>query len=236
MDENPGARPTVAAGTVPGMAGCCDPVGYRQVFNSREAARAVRAFERRGLDDTAAAMVGVLRARGIAGASVLEVGAGAGTAQVALLEAGAARSVAYDISPSYERIAGALLQGRGLGDRVTWRTGDVLADPAAPEADVVFLNRVVCCYPQMEPLVDAVVARTRRFLALAYPRDRWLTRVGIRTINGWLRLRRVPFRVFVHPPQGIEARIGGAGLRSAAAGRTRFWQWTVWERVEGGTA
>lgn len=227
---------TSVPGTVPAMAGCCDPVGYRQVFNSREAARAVRAFERKGLDDTARAMVAVLRERGITGATVLEVGAGAGTAQVALLEAGAARSTAYDISPSYERIAGALLQGRGLSDRVTWHTGDVLADPRVPEADVVFLNRVVCCYPEMEPLVDAVAGRARRLLALAYPRDRWTTRLGIRIINGYLRVRRVPFRVFVHPPAEIERRVGGAGLRPVAAGTTRFWQWTVWQRVEGGAA
>ena len=212
------------------MAGCCDPSGYRQVFNAKEAARAVRAFERKGLDATAAAMIAVLRERGITGATVLEVGAGAGTAQVALLEAGAVRSTAYDISPSYERIAGALLQARGLADRVEWRTGDVLADPDAPRADVVFLNRVVCCYPDLAPLIDAVAARSDRLLALAYPRDRRLTRLGIRVINGYLRLRRVPFRVFVHAPREIEERVASAGLHPAAAGRTRFWHWQVWER------
>lgn len=213
------------------MAGCCDPTGYRQVFNSKEAARAVRAFERKGLDATAAAMIGVLRERGVTDATVLEVGAGAGTAQVALLEAGASRSVAYDISPSYERIAGALLQGRGLAERVDWRTGDLLADPDAPGADIVFLNRVVCCYPDMEPLVDAVAGRAGGLLALSYPRSRWLSRLGIRVINGYLRLRRVPFRVFVHPPTLIEARVAAMGMHPVASGDTRFWHWQVWERV-----
>ena len=52
-------------GIVPGVAGCCDPVGYRKVFNSRQARRAVRNFERHGLDSTAAAMIATLRERGL---------------------------------------------------------------------------------------------------------------------------------------------------------------------------
>lgn len=213
------------------MAGCCDPRGYRMVFSEREARRAVRRFERKGLDATARLMVDALSKRGIEGATVLEVGAGSGTAQVALLEAGAQRSTAYDISPSYERVAGALLAGRGLTDRVDWHTGDFTAAADAPEAAVVFANRVVCCYPEMEPLVDAATSRSRRLLALAYPRDRLRVRFGVKVVNLFLRMRKVPFRVFVHDPDSIAARVEAAGLLPVAGGETAVWHWRVWERA-----
>ncbi|MDP2622477.1 MAG: methyltransferase domain-containing protein [Actinomycetota bacterium] len=213
------------------MAGCCDPSGFRQVFNEREANRAVRSFRRRGLDSTAGPMVEALRIRGLEGTSVLEVGAGVGSAQVRLIEAGAASSVAYDLSPAHHKVGEGLLVEFGVADRVEWRIGDFATDTAAPRADVVFLNRVVCCYPDMEAMVDAAALRTNRLLAMAYPRDRWWVRVGIRALNGFLRIGRTTFRVFVHRVTEIERRVNSAGLSEVARGRTALWEWHVWERV-----
>ena len=176
-------------------------------------------------------MVGALAQRGIEGATVLEVGAGIGSAQVALLGSGASRSVAYDLSPAYEVASAELLQEHGLEDRVEWHTGDLLAEDAgAGDADVVFLNRVVCCYPHMTEMVDAVSARTGRLLAMSYPRDRWWLRIGLRLVNLTLRLRRTSFRVFLHDPREIRRRVEAAGLSEAAAGTTAVWEWRVWER------
>jgi len=200
------------------------------VFNAAQAAKAVRAFERKGLDGTARPMIEALQAEGLEGATLLEVGAGPGTALVTMLEAGAGRAVAYDISPSYEKVAGALLQGRGLTDRVEWHTGDYLASGDHRPADTVFLNRVVCCYPDAT-LVGAVADRAGRLLALSYPRRRWYTRVGIRVINGYLWLRRVPFRVFVHDPGAIARSVVAAGFAEVASGGSAAWEWKVWRRA-----
>jgi len=162
---------------------------------------------------------------------VLEVGAGVGSAQVALIEAGAASGVAYDLSPAHRKVGAELLEERGVADRVEWRTEDFVADPASPRSDVVFLNRVVCCYPDMPGMVDAAASRTVRLLAMAYPRSRWWVRLGIRTLNGFLRLGRTTFRVFVHPVAEIASRVSAAGLHEVAGGKTAIWEWHVWERV-----
>lgn len=200
------------------------------MFNAEQAAKAVRAFERKGLDGTARPMIEALQAEGLQGATVLEVGAGPGTALVTMLEAGAGHAVAYDISPSYESVAGALFQGRGLTERVEWHTGDYLASGDQRRADTVFLNRVVCCYPDAT-LVSAVAVRASRLLALSYPRRRWYTRAGIRVINGFLRLRRVPFRVFVHDPDAIASKVAAAGFEEVATGGSAAWEWKVWRRA-----
>lgn len=218
-----------------GVPNCCDPADYGGVFDEREARRALRSFRRNGLDSTAGPMIGALATRGLDGASVLEVGAGIGSAQVALLGSGAARSVAYDLSPSYAAVSQELLAEHGLADRVDWRVGDFLADAGEVEAaDVVFLNRVVCCYPHMAEMVDAAAARTGRLLALSYPRDRWWLKVGLGAINTFFRLRRTSFRVFVHDPHEIARRVEAAGLTEVASGRSMAWEWHVWVRGAGG--
>ncbi len=214
------------------MAGCCDSSGYRGVFNKKTAARNVRSFVNKGLDSTAGPMVEAIRSRGIDQASVLEVGAGSGTALVSMLESGAASAVAFDISPAYETEARALLEARDIAAPVEWHTGDfvAMADEVGV-SDVVFLNRVVCCYPDMEEMVDAAGSKTGRLLAMAYPRDRWPIHLFFRLLNAWLRFRRNSFRVFLHDPTAIASRAAATGLAEVASGTTSAWHWRVWERA-----
>jgi len=213
------------------MSGCCDGSGYGGVFNARTAKRYVKSYNKKGLDSTAAPMVGVLRSAGVDGASVLEVGAGSGAALVSLLEAGASEAVAFEISSAYEGPARRLREARGIEAPVEWNTGDFVAmADTVDRADVVFLNRVVCCYPNMEELVDAAASKSTRLLAMSYPRDRWPFRIFIRVMNGLLRLRRSSFRIFLHDPTSVAARVSTAGLQELAAGTAGGWHWTVWER------
>ncbi len=206
------------------MSGCCDRSGYRGVFNTKVAERYVRTFGKKGLDSTAAPMVGALRSRGVDGASVLEVGAGAGTAVVSLLEAGASGAVVFEISSAYEGPARRLREERGIEAPVEWHTDDFVAVVGAVDpADVVFLNRVVCCYPDMGELVDASSSKCTLPLAMSYPRDHWPFRLFVLFLNGWLRFRKNSFRIFLHDPVAVASRVSAAGLREIASGTTPGW-------------
>jgi magnesium-protoporphyrin O-methyltransferase len=214
--------------------GCCDTSGYRGAFNRKLAKRNVRSFQRKGLDSTAGPMVDALRSKGVIGASVLEIGAGSGAALVTLLEAGAGSATAFEISPAYEAEARALFDARGITAPLEWHTGDFVAEAdGVAGSDVVFLNRVVCCYPHMEDMVDAAGSKTVRLLAMAYPRDRWPVRLFLRVLNRWLRFRKNSFRVFLHDPDSVAARATAGGLHEVAAGMTTTWHWRVWERPAG---
>lgn len=213
------------------MAGCCDSSGYGGVFNKRTAERNVRSFIKKGLDSTAGPMIDALRSRDMIGASVLEVGAGSGTALVSLLEAGAGKATAVEISDAYEEPARRLFEERGIDAPVQWHTGDFVAMlDDIDRADVVFLNRVVCCYPDMEEMVDAVGSKCAHLLAMSYPRDRWPFRLFVRITNAWLKIRKNSFRIFLHDPDAVASRTAAAGLAEVASGTTPEWHWKVWER------
>lgn len=217
------------------MADCCDPRPYKGVFDEREAARTLKRFQKRGLDSAAAPMVQAVAERGLEGATVLEVGVGSATALTTMLERGAARGIGYDLSPEYEAAATQLLASKGLSDRAELRYGDFVADAAtAGSADVVFLNKVVCCYPDRPRLVDAATGATTRLLAMSFPRRRWLTRAGLKVINVLLRLRGTTFRVHLHDPKAIAAQVASHGLVEEATGTTPMWEWHVWERKVAG--
>jgi len=99
-----------------------------------------------------------------------------------------------------------------------------------PDADVVTLDRVVCCYPDAKALLGVAAARTRQVLAFTYPRDRWYVRTMFALGNFWLRLTGKKFRAFVHAPDGMRAVLEAAGLVRATRRETLVWTLDLYRR------
>jgi magnesium-protoporphyrin O-methyltransferase len=135
---------------------------------------------------------------GLRGARVLEIGGGIGALQAELLEAGAERGEIVELVSAYEPYALELARERGIEDRVSFRVEDVLEHPdAVDRADVVVLNRVVCCSPEGIRLTAVAARLAKRTLVLSFPRDRLWVRAGLKVTNGVMRLMGRSFRVFV---------------------------------------
>jgi hypothetical protein len=198
------------------MAACCDPHGCDRFFGARFAGRMAKRYRSRGLDKPARRMVAFLDARGIEGASVLEVGGGVGEIQLELLGRGAAHAVNLELSPAYEPEAARLLREAGVEERVERRLHDIAVDPTGVEpADVVVLHRVVCCYPDYERLLTAAADHARRLLVFSHPPRNVISRAIIAMQNLGLRLARREFRTFAHPPAAMLAVLEARGLRPA---------------------
>ena len=195
------------------MSDCCSPAGYRRIFSERSARAEAKRYRRNGLDPTSRRVFEVVTGRGVSGKTVLEIGGGIGSLQLELLKAGAARATSIELTPTYEDVACELANEAGLGDRVQRRLMDFAAAPAEVEvADVVIMNRVVCCYPDMPRLTTAAAEHTRQLLVLTYPRETWWTRIGLRLGNLAFRLARREFQIFLHPPKRIIATTEQQGL------------------------
>jgi 2-polyprenyl-3-methyl-5-hydroxy-6-metoxy-1,4-benzoquinol methylase len=204
---------------------CCNPRGCDQFFSPRFARRAAKRYRERGLDKTAQRMVDFLEARGIKGASVLEVGGGIGAIQVELLKRGAAHAVNLELSSAYDEEASTLLRETGLADKAERRIHDIAVDPEAIEpADVVVLHRVVCCYPDYERLLHAVADRSRRLLVFSYPPRNAVSRLVVGAQNLLFRLQRKEFRTFAHPPAAMLTALSERGLRATFAQQGLIWQ------------
>jgi hypothetical protein len=156
---------------------------------------------------------------------MLEVGGGAGTLQVELLRAGAASALNVELTPTYEKEAQGLLRQFGLADRVERRLADFTEVGAGiSPADMVVLNRVVCCYPDMPRLAGAAADRTRGILVLSFPKVTWWTRALLGMGNALLRLLRWEFQIFLHRPELIQRSVERHGLHPATRRTGRFWQ------------
>jgi magnesium-protoporphyrin O-methyltransferase len=203
---------------------CCSPA-HAEIFDEKFARRDLRRFRRKGLDRAGGRLAEMLRRRDVSGSSVLEVGGGIGALQVELLRAGASQTTNVELSPGYEKAAHELLDETALAGSVERLLGDIVQDPQlAAEADAVVLNRVVCCYPDVEALMSAVAERARGAIALSFPPDVWLARLVVTFGNLVFRLRGNAFRAYVHPQTAILAPALARGFRVDETSRAGVWR------------
>ena len=214
------------------MTGCCARHGQEEFFGEKTAAKDARKYRRRGADPMARSLARRAGARGVEGASVLEIGGGVGQVALELLKAGAKSAEVVELLPEYERFVGELSAEAGVGERISFRTADLVADPAAAApADLVVLNKVVCCTPDGIALAGIAASLARRALVLSFPRSVWWARAGLGVVNLYLRLRGRRFRVFVHPQAALEGAVESHGLVRASERDGPLFRVAAFERV-----
>jgi len=213
---------------------CCGAPGCERIFDRKHATRELRNYRRNGPIKTTQALIHSVLRGGVKDRTLLDIGGGVGAIQYDLLNAGARTAVSVDASPAFEAAARGEAERQGFSGRIQYEAGDFveLADRIAP-ADIVTLDRVVCCYPNMEGLVRLSVQHSRRIYGLVYPRDRRMTRVVIRVQNFFRGLFRNPFRSFVHSVEAMDGLISAAGFTLRQRVRTFVWEVSVWEKSVG---
>jgi magnesium-protoporphyrin O-methyltransferase len=211
---------------------CCQCQGIEDLFDEKMVSKELARYLAKGPDKTTRMMINALKVEGVQGSTLLDIGGGVGAIQHELLDAGAQAAVDVDASGAYLQAAQKEAQRRGVADQIQFQHGNfvdlaVQIDPA----DVVTLDRVLCCYPDMEQMVRLSAARAKKLYGLVYPRDGWLARVGIAVMNLFFRAQKNPYRAFVHPSQAVEALVTGEGFQRRYYRRTLFWQVIVYARV-----
>jgi SAM-dependent methyltransferase len=215
---------------------CCDFTGPAgQQFDAKMAAKQLRGYRRGKVGPTTRLLRdGIVNARLNEG-TVLDVGAGIGALTFELLDRGAQSAVAVEASSAYLAAASEEAARRNRSRAVAFVHGDfVNVANTVPVADVVTLDRVVCCYPDYRSLLDKATRHASRGLALSYPRDRWFVRLTVRIENALRRLRSADFQTFVHPVDVMEGAIGDAGFERVVRSQTAAWTADIYLRRSGG--
>ena len=213
------------------MVTCCQCDGIENEFNTRLAQRELRHFRKGGPRRSTRLLIDSLRWAVSPGATLLDVGGGIGAIHHVLLDKGAAHATHIDASSAYIATARDEAKRRGHADRLDLIHGDfVELAPSLADADVVTLDRVICCYPDMPALVGAAARKAGRAFGAVYPPDVLWLRLGVRCINALMRLRRSEFRVFVHSPKAIEAVLREHGLERVTHRRSIAWEIVTYRR------
>ncbi|HYN69281.1 MAG TPA: class I SAM-dependent methyltransferase [Candidatus Eisenbacteria bacterium] len=167
------------------------------------------------------------------GKTVLELGCGRGLLLLGLTQAGAAHATGVDLSPASIDAARDRFKRAQLSERADLSVGDAARVPLEPH-DWVILDRVICCYPDVERLLANTLPAAKQIYAFTTPTSRgWLgalARLEQWVEDVWNGLRGQPCPGYVHSLDLIEARLASAGFRLRHRDRKRHWQIAVYER------
>jgi magnesium-protoporphyrin O-methyltransferase len=210
---------------------CCDfrDAAARQ-FTAAKAEKELRVYRKGRLGPTTRLLRDGVINLGLNHGSLLDIGGGVGALTFELLERGMATAVMAEASVAYVTAAKAEAARRGHSESATIVHGDLLElSNGLPTTNLVTLDRVVCCYPSYEPLLDAAIRHAESSIALSYPRDRWFVRAAMWLENA-KRARKSGFRTFVHPPPQMQRVIERAGFELARRRTTVVWVTDVYVR------
>ncbi|HSB02442.1 MAG TPA: class I SAM-dependent methyltransferase [Anaerolineales bacterium] len=209
---------------------CCEITD--NTFGEDSARSDARSYRKRGPAAQTKLILQAIRSLNVRDAELLDIGGGIGAIHHELLDDVADQATHVDASSAYLKEAKAEAARRGHGERVRFIHADFTdVAPDLPKADIVTLDRVVCCYPDFRSLLKAASDHSRGALAMTYPRETWYLRIGLKVINFFQGLGKDPFRVFLHPVVEMDALLKREGFERVSLQRLFVWEMALYQRV-----
>ncbi|HXF83877.1 MAG TPA: class I SAM-dependent methyltransferase [Anaerolineales bacterium] len=210
---------------------CCEITD--RTFGEAEAEANLKEYRAHGPAQQTKLILEAIRSLGLRDAELLDIGGGVGAIYHELLQDVARTATHVDASSAYLKFAKEEAARRGHLERVNFIHAD-FTDVAAdlPQADVVTLDRVVCCYPDFRGLLNAAASKSRTAIAMTYPREVWYTRIGVTIINFFQKVMRDPFRVFLHPVSEMDAILRKGGFVRISMRRLFVWEMALYQKHE----
>lgn len=209
---------------------CCEITD--NAFSESEARAEMRHYRRRGPMRQTKLILEAIRSLNLSNANLLDIGGGIGAIYHELLRDVVREATHVDASSAYLKLAKDEAARRGQSGRVHFVHADFTdVAPDVEPADIVTLDRVVCCYPDFRGLLKAAAEHSRRVVALTYPRETWYLRMFFKIVDFFQKLRRDPFRVFLHPVAEMDALLKKEGFQRVSLRRLFVWEMTLYQRM-----
>lgn len=215
------------------LSSCCPPSTNLEgtgTFFSNQARRYLKKFHKRGLAKEQRYLVEGIQSASMKGGTILEIGCGIGALHLTLLKQGPGSAVGIDISDGMLQAARQLSRNFGIENRTTYLDGDFarIEKEVAP-ADVVILDKVVCCYEDLDDLLRKSLAKCGSVFALSFPRPNTFIKIffNVPIIIG--TILRWSFHPWWHDWEKMVQRIQEAGFKQVYKRDTVMWSVSVFE-------
>ncbi len=214
---------------------CCQCQGIEKTFDRKTAANDLKSYRKKGPDRTTVMLIEALKQQGVRGLSLLDVGGGVGAIQHELLESGVATAVGVDASSAYIAAAKEEAERQGHADRVSYQFGNIVDLSKDLEgADIVTLDRVICCYHDVQALVRTTSTLAGKYYGVVYPRYMLWLRATLRVVSGpfaiFQRISGNSFRPYLHSTEEVESILSTNGFSRRFYSTKGLWQVVVYAR------
>lgn len=209
--------------------GHCRDAG--DLFTDRTARRDLKKYRRRGPDKSTRLLIGAIKKMGVVDKTLIDVGGGIGAIPLQLFKSGLRKSVNIDASHPYQIAAKEEAAKQGIADKSQFYYGDFTnLAPELEPADILTLDKVICCYPNMERLLHHSLQKTTKTIGIVIPRENVITKSAFTLGNLWFSLRGSEFRTYLHPFSQMKAIIHSKGFHKKMEKTTFLWRVVVFQK------
>ena len=210
---------------------CCQCQGIENMFDKKAAKRQLKRYLKKGPSKPTTMLLDAIHKIDVQGLDFLDIGGGIGAIQYDLIKAGASGGTSIEASSAYIDVVKDEILQNGLAETVSFKYGDFTTMASdVNSADIVTLDKVICCYDDMSELVGLSSKLARKIYAVIYPRDVWWTKLAFLLMNLYSRIKGSSFRTFIHPTQKVEEIIFGNGLKRNYYATTLIWQVAIFTK------
>lgn len=200
-------------------------------FDQKVVNKKLRQYRLKGPRKETKILINALKSLGIDGYTVLDVGGGFGALCFELLKAGVNSAVNVEASSAYVDDAREEAAKQGYSDQLTLIQGDFVSiENQIKPADIVTLDKVICCYDDMSSLVQTSVKKAIKFYGVIYPRSKWWVKLVIWIENFFRKIRGNNFRVFVYSTKEVDRIVRENGFKKVFIRELIVWQIVVYAR------
>ena len=211
---------------------CCSNPTYQEMFDDKSAKKELKRYKNKGVKRSTRPLIAMLNKLPVKAASLLDIGGGIGIISFELFKRGLANSTSVDISAAYAQTFQQEAARSGLADKIEAHTGDFLTiEQALPNADLVTLDKVICCYKDYQGLITSSVAKAKKWYIYTLPRDVWWVRWTQLIGQKVMKLSGSKFESFVHPVAEIEAIVTSNGFRKIDTRYNLQWMTVAYEKI-----
>ena len=201
------------------------------MFDKKAANRQLKRYLKKGPSKTTTMLLDAIHKIDVQGLDFLDIGGGIGAIQYDLIKAGASGGTSIEASSAYIDVVKDEILQNSLAETVSFKYGDFTTMASdVNSADIVTLDKVICCYDDMSDLVGLSSKLARKIYAVIYPREVWWTKLAVLMMNFYTRIKGCSFRTFIHPTQKVEEIIFGNGLKRNYYATTLIWQVAIFTK------
>ena len=208
---------------------CC---GAESIFDKKSAQRDFKRYKRKGPNKTTRTLLAEINKHAVNGWTLLDIGGGVGVIQHELLKKGLKSTTDVDASISYQEKAKQIANENDTIDQMCFIHGDFIDRAGTLEPhDIVTLERVVCCYPDIEKLIELSTEKSQHIYAIVYPAENMFSKALIKLSHLYFWIKKNPFRTFVHSEKLMHSLIEKQGFQLLSRKGIFFWKVAVYARV-----
>lgn len=189
---------------------CCDS---NMIFDTKSAKKEMKHYRKKGAIGATKKLINAMSGLPKENKTLLDIGGGIGAIQWEFLENGGSKTTDIDVSAGYLKVAEEFATEKGWQNKTTFSEGDINdVVNELDKHDFVTLDKVVCCYPDYELILNNTTANCSDYLALSFPMSGFISRAINKIGSIYFWIKKLEFKTYIHSNKLMEQLIESNGF------------------------